>query len=73
MTFKVIVADDEEPICSLLCSMLDEFEAFSVAARTTNSGEILGLLEQHHPDILFLDIFIPDIDGLTIGHRSRFL
>ena len=71
MTLKVLVADDDQPICNLISNILSEFEAFTVVAATTDSRKILGLVEQYQPDIVFLDISMPELDGLTVIHGLK--
>ncbi|MCK5853892.1 MAG: response regulator [Sulfurovaceae bacterium] len=35
------------------------------------SEEALSLYQQHRPDVLFLDINLPHLDGLTLAQRIR--
>jgi two-component system nitrogen regulation response regulator NtrX len=60
----VLVIDDEESIRDSF-RMIFEFEGFRlVAAGTGERG--LALAENEYPDIIFLDIKLPDIDGLEV-------
>lgn len=71
MAIKVLVADDDQPICNLISNILSEFEAFTVVAATTDSKKIFGLVEQYQPDIVFLDVSMPELDGLTAVHGLK--
>jgi two-component system LytT family response regulator len=63
MTLRAIVVDDEELARAHLCKMLGEAET-EVVAEGSNGIEALSLTEEFHPDILFLDIQMPDMTGM---------
>jgi two-component system KDP operon response regulator KdpE len=60
----VLVADDEPRITKLVSVALSE-EGFRVV--TAGSGqEAIGAAEQYRPDIVLLDIVMPDLDGIEV-------
>jgi two-component system chemotaxis response regulator CheY len=63
---RVLVIDDEEPIRSVVCTVLQE-EGYCVAAAT--AGEALGLATSEPPDVIILDIMMPIIDGPELRRR----
>ena len=66
---RVLVVDDEESITELV-SMALRYEGFEV--QTASSG--YGALEQidaFRPDLILLDVMLPDIDGFNIAERLR--
>ena len=66
---RVLVVDDEESITELV-SMALRYEGFDV--QTASSG--YGALEQidsFRPDLILLDVMLPDIDGFNIAERLR--
>ena len=66
---RVLVVDDEESITELV-SMALRYEGFEV--QTASSG--YGALEQidsFRPDLILLDVMLPDIDGFSIAERLR--
>jgi DNA-binding NarL/FixJ family response regulator len=63
MTVKLLVADDHEVVRSGLASMLAGSEV-KVVAETGNGNEAVKLAAKHKPDVVLLDIRMPDPDGL---------
>jgi two-component system OmpR family response regulator len=66
---KVLVVDDEPNICALLSATLRLIE-FDV--RVANGGhEALAAAEEFEPDIVVLDVMLPDFDGFEVAQRLR--
>ncbi len=66
---RVLVIDDEPPITELLNMSLG-FEGYEVAV--ANSGrEGLDKARTFHPDLIVLDIMMPDLDGFQVLKRLR--
>ncbi|MBA4381321.1 MAG: two-component system response regulator [Sideroxydans sp.] len=63
-TKNVLVVDDEGGIRELLSEILFD-EGYGVHL-AENAAQARALLEQHSPDIVLLDIWMPDTDGLTL-------
>jgi len=63
-TKNVLVVDDEGGIRELLSEILFD-EGYGVLL-AENAAQARVLLEQHAPDIVLLDIWMPDTDGLTL-------
>ncbi len=61
---KVLVIDDEKGIRDLLCDFLQRkgYQASSAA----DAREMIVQMNKQLPDIVFLDIRLPDIDGLEL-------
>jgi DNA-binding response OmpR family regulator len=65
----VLIVDDDISILQMIQQML-ELEGFNVI--TAVSGETaFQVLDHHNPNIILLDIMLPDLDGLTICKRIR--
>ncbi|SHG61174.1 response regulator transcription factor [Streptoalloteichus hindustanus] len=66
---RLLVVDDEPTILELLAASL-RFVGFEV--RTAESGtEALAVAAQFQPDLLVLDVMLPDLDGFTVTRRLR--
>lgn len=64
MGYRVLIVDDEEGIRESLGDILED-EGYSViAAATGNEG--LALLDSEQVDLVFLDIWLPDSDGIEL-------
>jgi len=66
---RALVVDDE-PAISELVSMALRYEKFEV--RTASSGrDAVAVAKEFNPDIIVLDIMLPDFDGLEVMRRIR--
>ncbi|MHB1988686.1 MAG: response regulator transcription factor [Acidimicrobiales bacterium] len=66
---RVLVIDDEDSITELVAMAL-RYEGFAV--ETASSGyEALSRLESFRPELLVLDVMLPDIDGFNVAERVR--
>lgn len=66
---KILIADDEVEFASTLLTRL-ELRGFGV--RMANSGEeALAAIEEEQPDVLLLDLKMPDLDGLEVLAKLR--
>ena len=62
---RVLIADDVQEArrnTRLMLATIDDVEVVAIAA---NGLQAVQLTEEHHPDILLLDINMPEMDGLT--------
>ncbi|MBF0557422.1 MAG: response regulator [Nitrospirae bacterium] len=67
---KILIVDDEVSFLSLLKSNLERRGSFEVAT-TANPHEVLGLAKGNHPDLILLDILMPEMDGMTLAASLR--
>jgi len=61
---KILIVEDDQDLLSLMNKKLTD-EGFSVAAVETGR-EALDFLEKDKPNLILLDVLLPDIDGLTV-------
>jgi CheY-like chemotaxis protein len=66
---KIMVVDDEPAIRELLAAVLRD-EGYIVVAVGTGT-QALELLPRERPDLVLLDIMMPDIDGREVYRRMR--
>ena len=66
---RILVVDDEPYITDLLSTGL-EFEGFAVEVATTGS-EALQKVRSTRPDLVLLDVMLPDIEGIDVCRRWR--
>jgi len=63
---KALIIDDERLARKELIKLLDEFATMNVVGEAANADEAIELIEKHNPDILFLDIQMPDKTGFEL-------
>lgn len=67
--FKVLIADDEPAARRGVRQLLAKFPEFAVLGECRNGVEVLDALEVSRPDVIFLDIQMPGLDGFEVIRR----
>lgn len=67
--WKVLIADDEPAARRGVRQLLAAFPQFAVAGECRNGAEVLAALDLSAPDVVFLDIQMPGIDGFEVIRR----
>jgi len=70
-TFTTIVVDDEQLACDELAYLLHDFPEVEVIARGSNGLQAVDLIREMEPDLVFLDVHMPGLDGLGVVRRLR--
>ncbi len=72
MQTKIIIADDHAVLRAGLRSLLDAMEGMSVVAEAGDGFEVLPLIDEHHPDLLIIDLTMPNLGGVeTIARLQK--
>ena len=66
---RVLVVDDEDDIREL-CRVNLEFEGFQVVD-ASNGAAALRQAHAEHPDVIFLDLMMPEMDGWEVLRRLK--
>src|SRR4029453_5897944 len=64
--WKALIADDEPAARRGVRQLLASFPEFAVAGECRNGAEVLVALNPSAPDVIFLDIQMPGIDGFEV-------
>ena len=67
--WSVLVADDEPAARRGVRQLLAAFPDFAVVGECRDGREVLAALDRWTPDVLFLDIQMPEIDGFEVIRR----
>jgi two-component system LytT family response regulator/two-component system response regulator LytT len=70
-TLTTIVVDDEELACDELAYLLRDFPEIEVVASGANGLEAVDLIQKLEPDLVFLDVQMPGLDGVGVVRRLR--
>jgi two-component system, LytTR family, response regulator len=75
MPMTAVIIDDEQLAREELKYLLDSTGSVEVLAQGTNGIEAVDLIEEHQPDVVFLDVQMPGLDGFgvlkqLVDHRS---
>ena len=67
---KVLIVDDDLELVELIVDVLEKDGRFEV--RSVNNGFDAGMMvKEYHPDIIVLDVMLPDINGKEVCQRVR--
>lgn len=67
-TYNAIIADDEEHLCTHLAGLLQKlWPELHILGISNTGSEALNLIKQAEPEIAFLDIKMPDINGIDVA------
>ena len=63
---RIMIADDHPIVRDGLKKLLRLESDFEIVAEAGDGGEVLEMINQTHPDILLLDLRMPNLDGLAV-------
>jgi len=69
MPLSALIIDDEQLAREELKYLLDEVGGVDVVAQGANGIEAVDLIAEHHPDLVFLDVQMPGLDGFAVIKR----
>jgi two-component system response regulator LytT len=66
MAINTIIVDDEKPAREELAFLLKGFPEINLVGQGKNGIEAVNLIKEHAPDLLFLDVQMPGLDGFGV-------
>ena len=70
MPINTIIVDDEKPAREELAFLLKAFPEISLNGQGKNGLEAVNLIKEHNPDLVFLDVQMPGLDGFGASSKS---
>ncbi|MCM2579984.1 response regulator [Streptomyces meridianus] len=67
----VLVVDDDFMVAKLHSRYVAATEGFEVAGVALSGGDALRAAERLRPDLVLLDVYLPDMDGITVLRELR--
>ncbi len=68
---KALIVDDEQHALTLLELFLLQLGGFEIVGKCSNGFEALAQMEGGMPDVLFLDIDMPEMSGMKLAEKVR--
>lgn len=63
---RIVIADDHVVLLESLTKLLEAQPDFQVVGKAVNGMEAVEMVHQHHPDVLVLDLLMPESDGFEV-------
>ena len=70
-TLSTVVVDDEQLACDELSYLLRDFPEVEVIATGSNGFEAMELIRKMVPDLVFMDVNMPGLDGMGVVRQLR--
>jgi DNA-binding NarL/FixJ family response regulator len=71
MSLRILVADDHDIMRRGLKSLLASKPGWEICAEAKNGREAVSLAEEHKPDVVVMDVSMPELNGLEAVRRIR--
>jgi len=71
MAIRVLLADDHQLILDGLRLAFEEVDGIEVVGTTSEGRQVVPLITRTNPDVVLLDMRLPDMDGFTCLERIR--
>jgi DNA-binding LytR/AlgR family response regulator len=71
VTVRAVIVDDEKPARDRLRRLLDEHEDVVLVGEAGSAGTAVELIDRERPDLVFLDVQIPEGNGFDVLRRVR--
>lgn len=68
---RIVVAEDHHIIRQGICKLLEDFGEIQVIGEADNGADAVRLTHELHPDVLVLDISMPQMDGIEVLKTIR--
>lgn len=69
MTTRILIADDHAIVRRGLRAVIDSEAGMELVAEATGGYEAMELVEKCRPDVLLLDLSMPDLDGIAVTKK----
>lgn len=70
-TIRVVLVDDHAVVREGTQLILDAAPGIKVVAGASSGAEALRMVERHQPDVLLLDLQLPDMSGVDVARAMR--
>lgn len=66
---KVLIGDDEEGMRMILKKAVEKVDGFKLVGEAADGEAVLSFVEEYHPQVVFLDVEMPKLNGLECAKK----
>ena len=68
---NVAIADDNQRIIEMMTQLLEQEDDIEVVASADNGEAAVEVIKENHPDVVLLDVIMPQLDGIGVLERLK--
>lgn len=68
---RVLLADDNVQFRGVLRRLLERDPEIEVVGEAGNGAEAITLVDEHRPDVVLMDVSMPNLDGVEATHEIK--
>ena len=68
--FRALIADDQRSAREAISRVLEDDDSIEIVSECADGNEALAAIEQHSPDMLFVDVQLPQVPGFQVVESS---
>ena len=68
--FRALIADNQPSARQAISRVLEDDDSIEIVSECSTGNEALAAIEQHSPDMLFVDVQLPDVHGFQVVESS---
>ena len=68
-TIQALIVDDEKLARDELAFLLESHPELAIVGQAENGLEAVAMIDEHEPDLVFLDVQMPGLDGLSVARK----
>lgn len=68
---RVLLADDNESFRGSLAAFVGEQKGLELVGQAANGNEAVELADQYHPDLILMDLHMPECNGISAMQRIK--
>jgi two-component system LytT family response regulator len=69
--YRALIADDQHSAREAISRILGDDDSIEIVSECVNGNEALAAIEEHAPDMLFVDVQLPDVPGFQVVESSN--
>jgi len=68
--FRALIADDQRSARDAISRVLDDDDSIDIVSECENGNEAIAAIAEHAPDMLFVDVQLPEVPGFQVVESS---